>query len=154
MRDIRVAMHEHFVESIVAATPASPFTAQLIDCLDQDFAAGGPVADLLGNWHASPRSDAVAMRVCGALHAAALTRRDEALAERYPERCPNWRMDEVLPAARAFLLREHDWVAEFIRSPPQTNETRRSIALLAAFLTIASDYDGVIDTFELVRAPA
>src|SRR5688572_27064417 len=58
-------------------------------------------------------------------------------------------MDGVWPAAHDFLKREHDWVAEFIRSAPQTNEVRRSIALLAGFLAFAKNWSGPIDMLEI-----
>jgi hypothetical protein len=58
-------------------------------------------------------------------------------------------MDDVWPVARAFLERERAWVAGFIRSAPQTNEVRRSIALLAGFLTFAERWRGPIDTLEI-----
>lgn len=127
----------------------SPFTAQLIARMGEDIEAGGPVADLLRGWPTNPRADALSLRLTGALHAAALTGRAPALAALYPTTAQNWRMDEVWPAARAFLAREQDWVREFIRSPPQTNETRRSIALLAGFLTFAKHWNGPVDMIEI-----
>ena len=78
-----------------------------------------------------------------------LTGRDPELAALYPAARPDWRMDEVWPAARAFFAREHAWASDFIRSAPQTNETRRSIALLAGFLTFAQNWDGPIDMLEI-----
>jgi hypothetical protein len=140
----------HFTEQAgFCALFGSPFTAQLIESMAGDLRAGGPIANLVGDWPTNPRADALALRLAGALHAAALTGRDEKLAALYPAQKPDWRMDEVWPAARAFLARERAWVAHFIRSPPQTNEIRRSIALLAAFLTFAKDWNGPIDMLEI-----
>jgi hypothetical protein len=116
----------------------SPFTARLIEAMQRDLAAGGPVNDLVGDWPGSPRADAVPIRLAGALHAAALSGRDPALAAAYP---PEWDGEAVWQAARAFLIREQAWVADFLRSPPQTNETRRSIALLIGFLHLAERFD-------------
>ncbi|MGE0741978.1 MAG: DUF2332 domain-containing protein [Hyphomonadaceae bacterium] len=140
----------HFAEQAMYCEMfGSPFTAQLIACMNEDLAAGGPVADLVGAWPTNPRADALALRLTGALHAAALTKRDPALAALYPAQNPSWRMDDVWPAARAFLERERTWVSGFIRSAPQTNETRRSITLLAGFLTFAQTWSGPIDTLEI-----
>lgn len=140
----------HFDEQAgFCAEYGSPFTAHLILRLRDDLAAGGPVAALVGDWPGNPRADVVALRLTGALHAAALTGRDAALAQTYPAAQTDWSMDEVWPAARAFLQRETDWVRDFIRSAPQTNETRRSIALLAAFLAFAREWRGPIDAYEL-----
>jgi hypothetical protein len=140
----------HFAEQAMFCTMfGSPFTGQLIERLGEDIVAGGPTDELVGHWPTNPRADALSLRLVGALHAAVLTNRDADLAALYPARNPNWTMAQVWPAARAFLEREHDWVADFIRSAPQTNETRRAIALLAAFLTFAKDFDGPIDTLEI-----
>ncbi|MEN8160266.1 MAG: DUF2332 domain-containing protein [Myxococcota bacterium] len=118
----------------------SPFTGHLIDAMQSDLEAGGPVADLVTGWPGSPRADAVAIRLAGSLHAAALSGRDAALAAEYPAARPDWGAAAVWQAARAFLERDHGWVAAFLRSPPQTNETRRSIALLAGFLHLADRF--------------
>ncbi|MBC7768254.1 MAG: DUF2332 domain-containing protein, partial [Phycisphaerales bacterium] len=88
-------------------------------------------------------------RLAGAAHAAVLPGRDSALSALYPAQTPNWRMDEVWPAVRALFERERTWVGAFIESAPQTNETRRSIALLAGFLTFAKEWRGPIDMLEI-----
>jgi hypothetical protein len=127
----------------------SPFTAQLIARMAGDLEAGGVIASLVADWPANPRADALSIRLAGALHFAALSGRDAALAALYPARNPAWRMDDIWSAARAFLDRDDAWTREFIRSPPQTNETRRSIALLAGFLTFARSWRGPMDMLEL-----
>lgn len=127
----------------------SPFTARLIEAMARDLHAGGPVAALVGDWPGVPRADAVALRLAGALHAAVLTGRDAALAAEYPAQRPAWDMAAVWPAARAFLAREPAWVADFLRSAPQTNEPRRSIGLLAGFLDLASHVDLPFDMLEI-----
>src|SRR5690606_32953354 len=57
--------------------------------------------------------------------------------------------NDIWPGVRALFAREQEWVRDFIRSAPQTNETRRSIALLACFLAFARDWAGPIDMIEL-----
>jgi hypothetical protein len=140
----------HFNEQAVFCEAyGSPFTGQLIRRFAEDLKSGGPVAALVGDWPTNPRADALSLRLTGALHAAALSGRDAELARLYPNARTEWRMDDVWPAARAFLAREHDWVAEFIQSAPQTNEVRRSIALLAGFLDFAKTWQGPIDMLEI-----
>lgn len=140
----------HFREQAGACKDyGSRFTGELIDRFVGDFEDGGPIAQLVGDWPTHPRADALSLRIAGALHAAALTGRDERLAAAYPAANPHWDMNAVWPIARAFLAREQAWVAEFIKSAPQTNETRRSIALLLAFLTFAKDWHGPIDMLEI-----
>ncbi len=140
----------HFREQAGFCTEyGSPFTGQLCERFASDLEAGGPIAALTAGWSADPRADVVGLRLAGALHAAALTGRDPALASLYPTQNPAWRMDELWPVARAFLEREQAWVRAFIQSPPQTNETRRTIALLAAILAFAANWDGPIDMLEI-----
>lgn len=127
----------------------SPFTGELIRRMGEDLAEGGPIDALVGQWPTSPRGDALSLRLAGALHFGVLSGRDAKLAALYPGNAEAWSMDEVWPVARDFLAREHDWTARFIQSAPQTNETRRSIALLAGFLSFAADYTGPIDTLEI-----
>ncbi|HMI93381.1 MAG TPA: DUF2332 family protein [Polyangiales bacterium] len=132
------AMRAYFREQArVCDEYGSPFTARLIEAMWIDFEAGGPVAELIADWPGSPLVDALTMRLAGALHAAVLTGRDPALAAEYPEQRADYRMDAVWPLARALFAREQTWVTEFMRSPPQTNEVRRSIALLPGFLAFA-----------------
>jgi hypothetical protein len=143
-------MLEHFREQAsLCETYGSPLTGQLCARFATDFEAGGPTATLLATWPGRPRADAVAMRLCGALHAAVLGRRDPVLVAEYPEQRADWNIDSLWPVARDFLAREAAWVTEFMRSPPQTNEVRRSIALLAGFLAFAKTFDGEIDTLEI-----
>ena len=127
----------HFREQAVFCTSyGSPFTGELIAAMADDLESGGPTAALVGDWPTNPRADALSLRLAGALHFAVLSNRDAALAALYPGYAAAWSMSEVWPVARGFLDRERGWVADFIRSAPQTNETRRSIALLAGFLLL------------------
>jgi hypothetical protein len=144
------AMRAHFLEQAVGCEAyGSPFTGRLIERMLADFDAGGPVAKLLEGWTGHPRADAVSLRLAGALHAAALIGRDAALRGEYPEQRPQWDAEAVWTAARAFLEREQAWVAAFIESAPQTNETARTIALLPGFLAFAGAHGGAFDTLEL-----
>jgi len=140
----------HFNEQAALCTAyGSPLTGALIEKMARDLEAGGPVADLVADWRSNPAADALALRLTGALHAAVLTNRDPDLAALYPASDASWSVDKIWPVARAFLQRERDWVVGFIQSPPQTNETRRSIALLSAFLTFAEHWQRPIDTLEI-----
>ncbi|MES1201546.1 MAG: DUF2332 family protein [Pseudomonadota bacterium] len=115
----------------------SPFMAQLMAAFADDLDEHGPLFRLVENWPGNPVADALMMRLAGALQAAAFSGRDPALAAQYPWSRADWNMTEFWPAARAFFARERDWAADFITSPPQTNETRRAIALLPGFLQLA-----------------
>ena len=99
MADDRVLVHFR-EQSAFCAEYGSPFTAELIACMSDDLAAGGPVADLVGGWPTHPRKDALALRLTGALHHATLAGVDPELAARYPAARADWSMDEVWPLAR------------------------------------------------------
>jgi hypothetical protein len=115
----------------------SPFTAKLMRAAAQDLREGGPVAALIDDWPGNPLADALMMRFAGALHAASLLKRDERLAFLYPDNNSASDFEELWPVALAWLKRDAVWVREFLTSPPQTNETRRSIAMLPGFLALA-----------------
>ncbi|WP_135211636.1 DUF2332 domain-containing protein [Vitreimonas flagellata] len=148
MSDERVT--DHFREQArFCAEYGSPFTGDLVTRMADDIEANGPTAQIIGDWPTNPRADALALRLAGALHSASLSKRDPALHALYPAQNPDWRLDEIWPVARACLERERAWVQDFIKSPPQTNETRRAIALLAGFLAFAQHWKGPIDTLEI-----
>lgn len=121
--------------------------AELMAAIAADLAAGGASARAFGDWPGDPIADALAVRVAGALQAAALSGRDPALAAQYPAARPDWNVKELWPIAQAFLDRERDWVVAFIQSPPQTNETRRAVALLPGFLELA--HNGPLHMLEI-----
>lgn len=140
----------HFHEQAAGCEAlGSPFTAGLCRSIGEDIAAGGPTDTLLGDWPGHPRKDALSMRICGALHHGVLTGAAPALAGAYPGAQPDWSMAEVWPLARAYLEAHADTVRRFISSAPQTNETRRAIALLPGFLTLAARFDMPIHMLEL-----
>jgi hypothetical protein len=144
------AVIEHFAEQArFSEVYGSPFMARLLEAVGRDIEAGGPAAALVASWPRSPRTDALAVRLAGALHAAVLSGRAPALAAEYPAANPAWDIARIWPLAREFLAREHDWVARFLTSAPQTNETRRTIALLAGFLHLAARHDRELELLEL-----
>ena len=118
----RRAHTRHFEQAGFCAAYGSPFTGALPAPVE-DLRAGGPTP--LWWRAANPLADALALRLAGALHAAALTGRDPALAALSARgRTGAWRG----VARRACLCRARsDWVAP-LSTPPQTNETRRAIA--------------------------
>lgn len=144
------AVIEHFVEQAgFCEAYGSPFMARLLEQLARDIAAGGLTAELVDGWPRSPRADALSLRIAGALHAAVLSGRDLALAAEYPAARPAWDMARVWPLVQGFLARERTWIAGFLGSAPQTNETRRSIGLLAGFLWLAARHDREIELLEI-----
>ena len=117
----------------------SPFTADLIAAAGDALERGGVLQALLGEWPGNPMTDVLPIRLAGALHAVVLTGRDADLASCYPgdgragDGAAAWR------AAEPYIESHFDWFTDWLKSPPQTNETRRSAALMAGLLTLAAD---------------
>ena len=130
-------------------TLGSPFTAALCRAMASDYTAQGPIYELCKDWRTNPRKDALGLRIAGALHHAMLRGDASVLAATFPAMSPNWEINAVWSAARAYLAENTDQVREFIKSPPQTNETRRAIALLPGFLELAARFQMPMDLLEL-----
>lgn len=119
----------------------SPFTARLLRCLAQAMTEGEPVLHAVASWRGEPMADALPLRVAGALHALVLEGRSPGLAQCYPDGRNN--SDDALQrAAIAALASNPEALAEYLASPPQTNEVGRSAVLLGGFATIAA-YTGL-----------
>ncbi|APG92537.1 DUF2332 domain-containing protein [Sinorhizobium americanum] len=114
----------------------SPFTARLCRLAAEHLNEKTAVGRRVLTWPGDPSAnvDALALRLFGSLHALVLLNRDEVLAGCYS---PNHTDDAMLWAAcEGALARHADFILQRLRSAPQTNEVRRSGALLPGFLTI------------------
>lgn len=114
-------------QAAACAALGSPLMERLLTGLANRLEPGDPVADCVLGWQGDPSSkaDSVPLRLAGGLHALVLTARAPALASAYASGIDP--TDAALTAIRAhpaFLL---DWLT----SPPQTNEVRRSAVLIA-----------------------
>lgn len=118
----------------------SPFTGRVLrlvaDRLTPDTAIGARLIHWPGD--ITSRGDSVPLRLAGTLHALARSGKSPALAKVYP---PHQATDDDLWAAVDDALHQHEaFIQERLHSAPQTNEVRRSAALLPAFLTFASRF--------------
>src|SRR5262249_34900521 len=116
----------------------SPLYAELLARASDDIAAGGPVARILDGWSGNPVPDALVLRLMGAVHRLVLDGAAPQLARHYPSAggTPVW------PAAWEAFRDVVDTQAAVLRPAldrqVQTNEVRRSGALLGGFLTVAA----------------
>lgn len=118
----------------------SPFTARLCRLLAERLQPGSAVADRILGWQGdpSPSADSVPLRIAGCLHALVLSGKDGLLSLAYP---PDETDDNALWTAVEHALTAHaDFILDRLQSPPQTNEVRRSAALLPGFLTVAQSF--------------
>lgn len=116
----------------------SPFTARLCTLAAERLTGQTRVGATVLGWPGNPdgTGDALALRLAGTLHALVRSGADRQLAAVYP---PNAADDDTLFAAvEAALRRDEPFILDRLTSAPQTNEVRRSSALLPGFLTIAA----------------
>lgn len=116
----------------------SPFTARLCTLSADRLTANTPVGAKILGWQGIPdgTGDALALRLAGTLHALVRSGLDSALRAVYP---PQTVDDDILWAAvEVALRRDEAFILDRLKSPPQTNEVRRSSALLPGFLTVAA----------------
>ncbi len=140
----------HFREQAVfCAGLGSPFMGQLCEAMADDIEAGGPAAALVSGWPHNPRRDALSLRIAGYLHHSVLTGAARELAAAYPAQDKAWTMARIWPLARDWLAATDADARAFLQSPPQTNEVRRSIALLPGFLQLAARFPGPMHLLEL-----
>lgn len=115
----------------------SPFTARLCRLLPKVFDGATATGRRLREWPGDPAADALALRLAGGLHALVLSAADQELVAVYP---PNVVADAILAGALSAAIRRNDaFLASFLASPPQTNETARAAMLLPGFLAIARE---------------
>ena len=112
----------------------SPFTAALLRRVADDFTSVAPIVSVRSTWREGDNS---ALRLAGALNAAVLSGRAPRIAALYPPTVFSWDMDDIWREACALFQSDSEWLRRFLIQAPQTNETRRAIALLPAFLELA-----------------
>ena len=117
----------------------SPFTAMLLRQVALNLRDDHPVGAHLHGWpsYDTFRSGAVALRLAGAMNSVVLLEMDDGLAAVYP---PNQVDRDTLWHAVEKAMRVHfDHIIGWMDSPPQTNEIRRSNALIPGFHLIAKE---------------
>lgn len=116
----------------------SPLYAALLARCADDLEAGGPVARVLDGWVGNPLPEAVMLRLLGAVHLRVLQGLEPELARFYPSAggAPQW--PAIWDAFHAVVERQTAALRRALERHVQTNEVRRSGALLGGFLTIAA----------------
>ena len=118
----------------------SPFTARVCRLHGERLEPDNRVAEHILNWpgNPTPSADSVPLRIAGCLHAVVLAGKDGLLSIAYP---PDETDDDALWAAITHAFTAHaDFILERLKSAPQTNEVRRSGALLPGFLTLGARF--------------
>jgi len=124
---------DHFKAQIEACRNlGSPLTTKVLQIIADHVDTDGRIGLLLENWPGETWTDAVGLRLAAGLHALVLTNADPALAACYPPHS-----DDTLAANVLRALHDHaDFLLDWMKSPPQTNEVRRSAMLAPGFAEI------------------
>jgi hypothetical protein len=131
----------------------SAFSGAVLERAADDLEQGGPTAAILAPWaDATTRalmSDAVPIRLLGALHDVALSGEAPALSAAYPASDRSGDVDAAWTEARAVIADRPHRISTFMAHEPQTNEVRRSAWLIGGFLTIAAETGLPLRCFEV-----
>jgi len=121
----------------------SPLTANVLEASKRVLAAGARTAQSIADWKGNRGHAAVALRLAGGLHWLARQGKNAMLSDLYQNRTGNF--DVVI----ANTFKDHDeFLADWLTSPPKTNEVGRAAAIMAALL-VASEKFGL--PFELIE---
>ncbi|WP_431358120.1 DUF2332 domain-containing protein [Sulfitobacter albidus] len=118
----------------------SPFMGRLLRILAEDWPTDSALARFIASFggNIGPAGHSLPLRICGGLHALVLTRRDADLIAAYP---PADVADRDLRAAVLAAITAHgDFLIDWCKSPPQTNEVRRSAAMIAGARVAVSHF--------------
>lgn len=137
-----------FTQADYCQSLGSPFMARaLVMVRDLLASSDSPFAKAVLNWPGDPRTnaDSVPLRVMGGLHALVLSGRDPALAAAYP---PHG--DKALATALSAAIMTHaDFLIDWIKQAPQTNETARQSPLVATACLLAERFQMPLHLIEL-----
>ena len=135
------------------ASLGSPFTDALLTLAATDIAAKGPTLSFLSDWGDKSLKElqdaAIALRYAGALHHIVLTHIYPPLTEAYPAASPVIDTEKLWQAVLGAYERHADIVSDYLARPVQTNEVRRSVALLGGFGEVLSHHNLPVRLLEI-----
>ncbi|GLT08194.1 hypothetical protein GCM10007928_04250 [Sulfitobacter porphyrae] len=127
----------------------SPFMGKLLTILAEDWPADSALGRKFAAFEGDigPAGHSLPLRIAGGLHALVLNRAAPDLAALYP---PHATSDAALrDAVLAALSRHETFLLDWTKSAPQTNEVRRSAALIAGAHAALQHFDLPIHLSEL-----
>ncbi len=130
----------------------SPFMGRLLTILADHWDASSALGQKMATYQGDigPAGHSLPLRIAGGLHALVLQNAASELTAVYP---PNMADDAALRNAIFNALKTNEnFLLDWTQSPPQTNEVRRSAALIAMAQVAASHFDMPIVLSELVPA--
>ena len=127
----------------------SPFMAQLMGILATDWPEDSAIGRQFATYDGElgPDGHSLPLRMAAGLHALVLNGKNRDLAAAYP---PAKVKDPVLREAVLAAVEKHGaFLCDWTKSPPQTNEVRRSAALIAGARVAVQHFDLPIRLSEL-----
>jgi hypothetical protein len=128
------------LQSEFCAKFGSPLYSELLARAADDIERGGLIARVLDGWTGNPVPDALVLRLMGAVHQLVLNGAAPELARHYPSVGGEPESPAVWDAFLQVVETHHATVRAALDRHVQTNETRRSGALSAGFLTVAATH--------------
>lgn len=132
----------------------SPFMERLLTLLADHWPMKSAIARKFASFGGDigPAGHSLPLRIAGGLHALVLTQRDARMMAVYPPQQPD---DAALREAVLAALETHAaFLIDWVESPPQTNEVRRSAALIAGARVAVSHFPLPLHLSELGRVVA
>lgn len=117
----------------------SPLYGDLLTRALDDLQQGGAVAEVFDGWQGAPVPDAVVLRFMGGVHRLVLDGKEPRLARHFPSAGGT---PDAATLGNDFIdlvQRNVPYLQTQLRKQVQTNEVRRSAALLGGFLTVAQE---------------
>jgi hypothetical protein len=127
----------------------SPLYAELLARAADDIERGGPVAAVLDGWEGNPVPDALVLRLMGAVHRLVLDGAAPALARHFPSAGGRPAWPAAWDAFRHVVAAHADTLRPALGQHVQTNEVRRSAALLGGFLAVAATWELPLRVLEI-----
>ena len=122
----------------------SPFIADVLEAGQRQLTRAPRTAALIAGWPGDPAAAALGMRFNAALNALARRGTPPALQALYERRHEDF--DGAIGEA---LAAEDQFVADWMRDMPQTNEVGRAASLFSALMVLKGDYDLPFELFEI-----
>lgn len=145
-----MTLRQAFIDQAATCTHmGSPFTGDVLTTLAENWDNNTPLGRKFAAFSGDigPAGHSLPLRMAAGLHALVLTGQDAALAASYP---PNETSPAALRTAILGALSAHEgFLDKWTDSAPQTNEVRRSAALIAGAQVAAKHFDLPITLSEL-----
>ena len=144
--------HAFTFQAKAAQFLGSPFSAAMLEAfrqgLEEDEALFALAAPFLEMDVKTAMDAAVPLRFLGFAHQISLSGEDAALSGLYPPN-PVPEIAALVPQVKKLAQTRFDAFADFLKSPPQTNEVGRSLALRSGFAVITAATGLPLRTFEI-----